>query len=305
MSPKVQIFLMSYNRPEYVADALRSVLNQSYSPIEIIVSDNSTNDLVQKKIQSEFSNELAKVRYFRRQPSLSMAGHWNQIISEVTSSYFMMFHDDDIMKSNCVEDLVFALEKNKSAVASAGNAQIIRSTNLTDEVHNKNLHVDINFANVFDFGQRYFDAVSGGVNPFPGYMYRTMMLENIRFNKKEAGKHSDVTFLMKLLSKGSIYWVHQITLNYRIHSSNDSVGVDILALSNLVKFYNRNALKKTMDILSREFVIKNYILWLKQIGFSKFKNEHPYRFKIITLSILKYFLAHPQRFIALLLKNIF
>lgn len=300
MSPKVQIFLMSYNRPEFISDALRSILNQTYSSIEIIISDNSTNDLVQKMIQSEFS----EVKYIRRQPSLSMAAHWNQIISEVSSTYFMMFHDDDIMKPNCVENLVSALEKNESAIACAGNAQIIRSTDLTEELHNKNLPHDISFKNVYDFGQRYFDANNGGVNPFPGYMYRTSQLETIRFNNKEAGKHSDVTFLMKLISKGSIYWVHHITLNYRIHSSNDSVGVDILALSNLVKFYKRKSIKNSDDILSREFVIKNYILWLNQIGFFKFKTEYPYRFKIVLASITKYFFTHPLRLIALLKKKI-
>jgi glycosyltransferase involved in cell wall biosynthesis len=37
--PLVSFVLLTYNQEKYVADALRAALNQTYSPLEIIISD--------------------------------------------------------------------------------------------------------------------------------------------------------------------------------------------------------------------------------------------------------------------------
>ncbi len=300
MSPKVQIILMSYNRPEYISQTIDSIQKQNYSNFNFLISDNSTNHAVELLIKEKYP----KVTYLRRERSLNMSEHWNLIISEVRADYFMMFHDDDIMNPDCVSLLVAAHEKNKFSAASAGNAYIIKNTTLTNSIHNKNLSRNITFDTVRDFGQRYFDAKNGGVNPFPGYMYRTSLIQQQRFNNREAGKHSDVTFLFKALSLGPIIWIKEITMNYRIHDSNDSVGVDIVSLSKLVKFYLKQSKIKSPDEKSTEFIIKNYILWMKQEGFANLKAKSPWRLRIIFFSAVKYFLCQPTRFFSLIMKKI-
>ncbi|MCU4788279.1 glycosyltransferase, partial [Bacillus cereus] len=49
--PKVSILIPAYNRPHYLELALKSALNQTYENIEIIISDDSTNDEVKVMIQ--------------------------------------------------------------------------------------------------------------------------------------------------------------------------------------------------------------------------------------------------------------
>ena len=46
--PKVSILIPAYNRPHYLELALKSALNQTYENIEIIISDDSTNDEVKQ-----------------------------------------------------------------------------------------------------------------------------------------------------------------------------------------------------------------------------------------------------------------
>ncbi len=44
--PFIQVYILCYNRPKFVKEAVASVLKQSYLNFEVIVSDNSTNNEV-------------------------------------------------------------------------------------------------------------------------------------------------------------------------------------------------------------------------------------------------------------------
>ena len=49
--PKVLVMIPTFNRPGYFKIALESALNQTYRNLEIVVSDDSTNDLTKELIQ--------------------------------------------------------------------------------------------------------------------------------------------------------------------------------------------------------------------------------------------------------------
>jgi glycosyltransferase involved in cell wall biosynthesis len=44
MAPKVSIILCTYNAEKYIQATLQSVLNQSYTTIEILILDNNSTD---------------------------------------------------------------------------------------------------------------------------------------------------------------------------------------------------------------------------------------------------------------------
>ena len=43
-NPKVTVIILSYNQDEYIADAIQSVIEQTYNNLEIIISDNGSTD---------------------------------------------------------------------------------------------------------------------------------------------------------------------------------------------------------------------------------------------------------------------
>lgn len=299
MSPKVQVILMSRNRPDYICKSVESILAQTYANIDFFISDNSTEPAVESLIRQKYPS----VQYVRRGSALTMTEHWSLIISEVNSEYFMMFHDDDEMKPECVDLLVSALINNPRAVACAGNAHIIQNATLTSKLHNNILAKSITFETIYDFGLRYFNSQLGGVNPFPGYLYRTSALKKVDLKIRQAGKHTDVAILFKAILSGPIIWLSDVTMNYRVHKNNISVGIDILSLVKLVKFYRKIGLVEKDEPSSTEFIIKNYLLWLKQVGFLNFMKKHPTRFKIILFNIFKYFIFSPRRSFCILFKR--
>ena len=51
-SPKVSVCIPVYNRPDYVAEAIESVLQQTFTNFELIVTDNCSTDNTPQIVQS-------------------------------------------------------------------------------------------------------------------------------------------------------------------------------------------------------------------------------------------------------------
>ena len=56
-SLKVSVIILSFNQAEFIAEAINSVLNQTYKNLEIIISDNGSTDSTKEIIESFLSDE--------------------------------------------------------------------------------------------------------------------------------------------------------------------------------------------------------------------------------------------------------
>ena len=65
MSPPVSIGMPVFNGEKYIVEALDSVLDQTYSEFELIISDNASDDRT-PEICQEFARKDPRVRYFRQ-----------------------------------------------------------------------------------------------------------------------------------------------------------------------------------------------------------------------------------------------
>ena len=66
--PLVSILIPTYNRPHYFKIALESALAQTYSNIEIIIGDDSTNDETETLIHEQYLPHYKNVTYIRNTP---------------------------------------------------------------------------------------------------------------------------------------------------------------------------------------------------------------------------------------------
>ena len=215
---KIQVFILTYNRPDKVLTAIYSVLNQSYKNIELIVSDNSSNEKTHK-ILSELNYD--RVKYIRRKIVLNPIEHLNVILSEVTSNYFMMFHDDDEMHENMIEKLFSNIEPFDDIVAVGSNAYLKIDAEITKQKMFKASCQKMVLANYFEVSNQYLKR--NGIVPFPSYLYRKIVSKKIQFNINEGGQNCDMTFIMKLTDLGKIKLLEEPLMNYFINSNNDHV----------------------------------------------------------------------------------
>ncbi len=110
--PLVTIAIPTLNRVELLRLTLGSALNQTYRNIEILVSDNASEDGTWDLLQAVTDE---RVRIHRRPVRLSMYAHWNVILKEARGSYFLLLSDDDILEPHAIEQMVSVFDSNPSA----------------------------------------------------------------------------------------------------------------------------------------------------------------------------------------------
>lgn len=230
---KIQIFIATYNRPTLVINAINSVLNQDFDSFGLIISDNSTNDETESAI-SELNDK--SFTYRRRKPSLSATDHFNCILQEVTSEYFMIFHDDDVMHRDMIKVLYTILAKNDDVIAVGSNANIIKNGKRENKNFNRKLNQDKKINSITEMVFAY--SVPSFV-PFPSYLYRKEVAQKLRINVEQGGKHADAAFIINILTFGSVVFIAKPLMDYNIHNQQDSITYDFKAFSMLIRFISK------------------------------------------------------------------
>lgn len=110
-SPLVTIAVPTMNRANLLRLTLESALNQTYRNIEILVSDNASEDGTWSLLQGVADE---RVRTFRRPTRLSMYDHWNELLRSASGGYFLLLSDDDILHSQAIAKMMAAFERDPS-----------------------------------------------------------------------------------------------------------------------------------------------------------------------------------------------
>lgn len=215
--PLLTIFILCHNRPDYARQAILSVLGQTSRAFTLTVSDNSSNDEVERMVKSEFPD----VHYICRTPMLKLLDHFNRCIEEAHSEYFCLFHDDDVMSPDFVEVMEKCLRSFPAAIAFACNARIEKFGKQEPRTCFRSFRKHELIDTPRNLARRYFSRAQSGFAPFPGYIYNRRLVGDQRL-PDEGGKYADVTWLLSLASKGVIVWVNRPLMTYRMHESNDS-----------------------------------------------------------------------------------
>lgn len=242
----LQIVIMSRNRLALLRECIQSINSQDDTDFQLIVSDNSDDSEVYDYMLSNYPQITVR----RRDPVLPVLNHFNTIIDECTSRYIVIFHDDDMLTSDYVRKMKAAWLENPTCVAIGCNARILRDKSLSPRKFFKSGAIEIESQRVLL--SRYSSLTSDNMAPFPSYCYDAQILKNHR-PKNDLGKFMDLILLMELLTSGSIYWLSDCCMYYRVHSSNDS-GVDSIHQRQKVLSY----VCSVPNIHRREKIVRSY-----------------------------------------------
>ncbi len=125
--PLVTICIPSFNHVQYVGQAIRSVVEQDYSNIELIVIDDGSSDGSVPVIQEALSKCVDRFTRleFRFRSNRGLAPTLNEAIQWANGRYFAMLSSDDMLLPSKTRVLVDRLEDNmKLGGAFAGYDQI-------------------------------------------------------------------------------------------------------------------------------------------------------------------------------------
>jgi glycosyltransferase involved in cell wall biosynthesis len=106
----VSLIICTYNQEHCVAEAIQSAFSQTYSPLEIIISDDCSTDGTFNVIQKEISKYSGNHRVWinRNNVNLGIGRHWDHISRKALARLVVHFAGDDISLPNRVEVVVLA-----------------------------------------------------------------------------------------------------------------------------------------------------------------------------------------------------
>ena len=109
--PRVSICIPTYNNIYYLKKTLSSIISQTFTDYELIITDDSDNKGV-KELIGQF-NFQDKLRYYHNQKPLGSPRNWNCCLSKARGLYIKMMHHDDWFSSNdALEKLVELIEEH-------------------------------------------------------------------------------------------------------------------------------------------------------------------------------------------------
>ena len=120
--PLVSVVIPTFNRASYIAQALDSVLHQTYSPLEIIVIDDGSKDNTKEMIKPY----LNRIQYIYQENKGNAAAR-NTGIRRAKGKYIAFLDSDDCWLENKIEKQVAFLEGHSDC------AFVYCGTHLIDE----------------------------------------------------------------------------------------------------------------------------------------------------------------------------
>jgi glycosyltransferase involved in cell wall biosynthesis len=113
-APTVGLGMPVYNGERFVAAAIRSVLEQTFSDFELVICDNASTDRTQA-ICASFAEREPRIRYFRNDTNLGAHPNYNRSFELSRGRYFKWAAHDDVLQPDFLRACVDAMEQNTDA----------------------------------------------------------------------------------------------------------------------------------------------------------------------------------------------
>ena len=214
---RVSVCIPTYNGAVFLAEAIKSVLDQSLSDFELLIVDDCSTDAT-LEIARSFTD--SRIRIHRNEERLGIPGNWNRCLSLAQGEYISLFHQDDVMLPENLARKVETLASDPtiSLVHSAVEFLVEDSTlsppaNWLDDA-TEDLVID---------GRVYFrKLLLGNLICAPAVMARRKTLLDLGGFDETLGFTPDYAMWLKLCVEGRVAFLSQPLLLYRWHGKNAS-----------------------------------------------------------------------------------
>lgn len=107
----VSIALCTYNGEEFLREQLESIVNQTYSPIELIIVDDSSSDNTYK-ILTEFAAKHSFIKIFQNLENIGYIKNFEKALKLCSGDFIALSDQDDIWDRTKIEKQVNKIGNN-------------------------------------------------------------------------------------------------------------------------------------------------------------------------------------------------
>ena len=220
--PRLSVGLPVYNGQRYLGEALDSLLGQSFTDFELIISDNASTDATEE-ICRRYAAEDRRIRYIRQPRNIGANPNHNFVLREARGEYFKWAAHDDLYGRDLLARCVAALDEHPDVVLSHVDMAIV------DETGTVVRRFDYTLATgSADVKERFRSlVVTDGADDEYGVI-RTRVLRSIR--PKDSYHHASRPWIAELAFRGRFLQVAELLYFRRDHSDRGDRNPTIPAL---------------------------------------------------------------------------
>lgn len=213
--PLVSILVSYYNDELFLEETITSILNQSYSNIELILLNHASTDN-SRNIAHLFNDSRIKHIDYPQNTGAYSGVLTIEMLKLAQGKYIKVFSADDVLLNDGLEKLVNYMESHPHIDFAFGNVEYIdnNSKSYNDTWFNNRNNFDINDNNLTCL-KKLFNCQS--ILPYAGQIIKKEILKEKYFDKTYIMFY-DVMLWTQLLAEGySLAFINDIVANYRIH----------------------------------------------------------------------------------------
>ena len=117
--PLITIGIPTYNQAAKLTTALRSIQEQPYKEIEILVSDNASNDATEQLVRA-LAREDPRILYIQQPVNIGRYRNMDYLRKQARGKYYMQISEGDELEPRVLSTYVEFLEKHPEYVTAMG-----------------------------------------------------------------------------------------------------------------------------------------------------------------------------------------
>lgn len=143
-APRISVLIPTYNYARYLPEAIESVLAQDWTDLELIISDDRSND-GSAEVVERYAAKDSRIRFTVQPANLGMVPNWNWCLSQARGEYIkFLFGDDRLGSPRALRQLHDLLQAHPDAALAASARSILRhdssSAGIWDEFQSAGRH---------------------------------------------------------------------------------------------------------------------------------------------------------------------
>jgi glycosyltransferase involved in cell wall biosynthesis len=256
----VSICLPVFNGEKYLEEAIKSVLVQSHTELELLIADDCSTDSSWQIIRDYAATDV-RIKSIRNDERLGLFANYNRTIGSAMGEYIKLFAQDDLMLPVTVASMASALSDNTTAsmvacaksaspnvetfslasdstnqVNAVGVDNVAKSMNLRqspDESKSETLPSVVHGTIISD--EKHMEGLARGLNPGKLVIlkclaqYRNLVGEPVAVMFRRALDEQfsrdyrsigDLELWFRLLNKGDLFYIPEPLVTFREHAES-------------------------------------------------------------------------------------
>lgn len=274
MNNKITVLMPVYNGGKYLAEAIESILKQTFTDFELLIINDGSSDNSEQIIKNIKDN---RIRYLKNASNLGLIQTLNIGINESHGEYIARMDQDDISLPHRLARQVKFMDNNREIGVSGSWVKMFGNIRYANKhyTEHEELKAQLLFSTCF---------------AHPAVIFRNSVLKStgLKYNEEDKGAE-DYGFWVSLVDKTKFANINKILLLYRMHPTNmskiftkdqvssaDKHRIKMLSRINLCPSEDDLKIHKTLKINTEDQInnINKVESWLLKIIGMNSKNSY-------------------------------